>query len=466
MIRRLLFAFVFLLLALPLSVLAQPDSNAPCADIPLTPRLYGGMQARVISSQPLMVYREFDTSSPVVGQVEPGTIIPINTAPHCENGIAWWQSNFRPSTSPDDTPFGWIAESVNGEYVLEPYLQPVTISGSRLPITVDNVRDLQQVARVDYGMVKDITWSSAADRVAISTVGAIWVHDFVGGAVFPIAPNELNTNLTSDMRFSADGTQLATVGSDTQNEGAQPLLNIWSLINGEKLLDLKPVQENFGYLAAVSPDFSVAASATWDGKITLLDLPSGTARTTLEGHDMVGMLSFSRDGQTLVSLGGGGMMVTDTTLRIWDVTTGTERAMLDLGTNTFNLAFSPDNIHVATVIPVAHPDNTVEGEVLLINMMTGNIDVRVTVSNGFGNASFNADGSLLAVASSIYDERIGGWAGGVTFLDANTGEPVTDLPLGVEMRRVSFSEDGTILAVVYADPGFWGPDRVTFWTTP
>ena len=71
----------------------------------------------------------------------------------------------------------------------------------------------------------------------------------------------------------------------------------------------------FGF--AFSPDSQILASASSKHSIHLLDTITGNIRHSLQGHTArVGSLSFSSNGQTLVSGSHDG------TLRFWNTTTG------------------------------------------------------------------------------------------------------------------------------------------------
>lgn len=443
---------------------AQLDVNAACAGTEyMTPRLAGGMKARVISSEPLDVYMDFNIAADVVGQVAPGAIIPINSAPRCQDGTVWWQSNFRAPTGPDDTPFGWLPESIDGEYVLEPYLQTLSVPATGQPITAANVSSIEQVAQVEYGMVSSVVWSDNTMLVAINTVGAIWIHDLLGNPPVRLAPNELDTNLTTDMVFSADGGLLATVGTSSSGADARPVLYTWSTEDGGLQSALTLEQEEYGRIGAISPDFSLLATAQWDGSITLWDLADDTARAILKGHELVGCLKFSPDGQTLASLGSAGMMVSDTTLRVWDVASGTQRGVIDMEAVSANLTFSPDSQQIAVPAPSADSGGNPDGAVWVIDTTTIEVLHQFSLTSSFGDVSLNGDGTLLAASGAFYDDAQQRWAGAVTFFDLVADAMVHALPLSLDLRRVSFSPDSHILVLVYADSDFWGPDRVTFW---
>ncbi len=464
--RMVLLLIMFSLLPAGLAQAQLQDVNTTCYQQGyLTPRLVGGMYARVIADQPVAVYEDFSTSSTVVGQVEPGAVIPINSAPRCVDGVVWWQSNFRATQGEGDTPFGWLPEGVNGTYLLEPSLQALNVPARGQPITAENFGQLQQVVQVEYGLVNDLVWSPDSTHLAISTVGAVWLHPLNGDPALALKPNGIDTNLTTDTVYGTDGARIATAGSSANNEQAAPLLNIWSLADGTAQQTLTVPQREFAHVAAVTRDFSIMATGAWDGKITLWDLPAGTPRATLEGHTLLGLLEFTPDGQTLVSAGSPGMMDSDMTVRFWDVATGTERGMVELDGVPMHLAFNADGTLVA--VPVTWDENgTLSFAIQLMDTATGEIVRTLPLSDAVTTLSFDPTGRWLAATSSYYDQATQGWSGVVVLIDVGTGEQVAGLRLDVDLRRVAFSPDGTLLAVVHADPDFWGPDRINLWAVP
>jgi len=70
---------------------------------------------------------------------------------------------------------------------------------------------------------------------------------------------------------------------------------------------------------------------------------------------------------------------------------------------------------------------------------------------------------MLAVADSTYDANGTPTSYLVRLFDANNGTHLGNITFPAAVRALAFSPNGTLLAVVYEDPNFWGPNRVEVW---
>jgi WD40 repeat protein/serine/threonine protein kinase/Tfp pilus assembly protein PilF len=185
---------------------------------------------------------------------------------------------------------------------------------------------------------------------------------------------------------------------------------------------------------AFSPDGKTVASGSGDMTIRLWDVATGQERAILRGHTAaVTSVAFSPDGKTLASAGG-----FDTTVKLWDLATCKAQATLKGHMAQVNsVAFSPD----AKTLASGSLDKTVK----LWEVATGH---EQTTLMGHGEVikavAFSPDGKALASTS---------WDGTVRLWDFGTGKERSDQRSNQRHGSdcVAFSPDGMTLAVGNAD---------------
>ena len=139
-----------------------------------------------------------------------------------------------------------------------------------------------------------------------------------------------HSSAVNSIAFSPDGRILAS-GSDDNT------IKLWKVASGR---ELRTLHASCSYYCSVetvafSPDGRILASGNIDFTITLWDVASRRALRTLRERSGVNSVAFSPDGRKLASSGADGT-------RIWDTTSGSERALLIASTDGSWLAITPE----------------------------------------------------------------------------------------------------------------------------
>lgn len=183
-------------------------------------------------------------------------------------------------------------------------------------------------------------------------------------------------------RLSTDGKTLAT------GNGIQPI-KIWDAENGQLKATLTELNKHAP--KAFSPDGQILV--TNDDKTALLiDIETGRIKSTLRAADkgspnIIYFNTFSPDGNRLLTVS------TQPMVKLWDVTTGQQKAVLNCGYDYKGVSFSPNGMLIATGCKG-------KDGVKLWNGITGELKITLT-----GHASdvtsviFSPDGQTLATES-------------------------------------------------------------------
>ncbi|KAK6219459.1 hypothetical protein LQW54_002191 [Pestalotiopsis sp. IQ-011] len=156
---------------------------------------------------------------------------------------------------------------------------------------------------------------------------------------------------------------------------------------------------------------------------------SGERLRTLEGHtDRVRSVRFSNDGRLVASASD------DTTVIIWDATTGEFRHSLEHRYPVHLVAFSPNGRLVASV----PKDETF----IIWSTVTGHLNHSLNHEGLVNCAAFSPDGLLVASASD--DKTVIIW-------DTTTGQRRHTLEHGQRAQLVTFSLDGKLVASATSD---------------
>ena len=264
------------------------------------------------------------------------------------------------------------------------------------------------------------------------------------------------TYRVSSLAFSPDGKTLATGGRDG---GEEMTVRLWDVATGKEKASLPAQSQGFCPLA-FSPDGKTLASGGDNaGKtsgtggrgdnlgVKLWDLTTGKERASLKGHGgPVVCVAFSPDGKFIAS--GDGRWAPNGQswggeVKVWDAATGRERVTLggrgeEVMGVVWSVAFSPDSKTLASA--------DTYGNVLLWDVQSGKRAARLQRLDPKGeeedinsawSVAFSPDGKTLAA----------GTVRGIMLWDVQSGKKVGP-PMGppAAIWSVTFSPDGKTVA--------------------
>ncbi len=419
-------------------------------------RLTGGTLTQVSAQQPLSLYTEYATSSEITTTLENGTSVWLIAEPVCAEALIWWPLSFSVDNNIIN---GWVVETQDGEYVLEPISQTIEVRADHIPITADNLGNLERVTTVEYGWPLDLAWSSDSANLAISTPWAIWIHAVSSSQAEPLRLPPIISDPFGGLgalKFNPDNQTLLTAGIPYGE------LNTWSLPSGE-ILASSFGSPDYSGVAAISADGTLLASANWDGSIELWTQEADVKR--LEGHTLVGALAFSPDGNMLISRGGAphsSVGSRENTLRFWDVASGEQLAIFDLpqsaaGTEPRgHLAISSDGTKLATSAFIEGEADPLQPAVYLFDIRTQQMTRVIEGVGGDGDLTFTPDGRLIVIAAGNI----------LTFYDVSSGQKLDEFTLIsslYQINRIALSPDGSLLAISHEGGTFPSSQSIDLW---
>jgi hypothetical protein len=134
--------------------------------------------------------------------------------------------------------------------------------------------------------------------------------------------------------------------------------------------------------------------------------------------------------------------VSRATVQFHDVTANSLGARVELDDFASKAVFSPDGTRLLTLTG-AQSGGQIGGLLQLWDPANGQEALRITGTSIFADAAFTPEGKLIAT----------GGEGGATFWAASDGHQVTTLPAAGNVRQLSVSSDGTMLATISDEGG-------------
>jgi WD40 repeat protein/uncharacterized caspase-like protein len=260
-------------------------------------------------------------------------------------------------------------------------------------------------------------------------VGYIRLWDVTGNAEVRTI---INTGWITSLAFSPDGKILA--GGISEWHG---MIKFWDVSTGAELGTYGPIDSVTGFTIAYSPDGKTFAAGSTDKTIKLWDRSTGAVSHTLTGHaGTVTSVAFSPDGKILAS-GSASLVLKrgealNGSVKLWDVSTGTELRTLKSGLDTvYSVALSPDGGTLAA----GSADDTIR----LWDVSTGAELHAFTVDSIYRIASsvaFSPDGKILAGAGGNYAIKL--W-------DVSTGRQLGTLATNSPVLHIGFSSKNNYL---------------------
>ncbi len=226
-------------------------------------------------------------------------------------------------------------------------------------------------------------------------------------------------------------------------------VKLWDGATGKEVRCYRGEKKWLWARAALSPDGRLIATCGDDGmSITLYETTTGRLIRELPGHiSFLMSLTFSADSQRLISAAdmhsGTGQPSDDRSVRVWDVTTGTQLHKFDAGRPDPNgVAVSPDGRVVAAGV---YLEDKKASYVRFWDMVTGKEIVERQIKD-VGRPAFSPDGRHLAIADQADIRLVEVASGRVEQTFSGSAGSVQGFTFTPDGRRlVSAHNDGTAL---------------------
>ena len=216
-------------------------------------------------------------------------------------------------------------------------LQPVSIAHDSKAAVHQNTQTWElpdgAILRLGKGVLggsdRAIIFSPDGKHLAVASGIGIWIYDVETAHELTLL-NVGHATLIRSVAYSPDGSILAAGTGDGR-------VQLWELERGRLLAPLMRPGPGYDVDAlAFSPDGSTVASGTRD-EIQLWDVENQRHLKTLQGHKQrIFSLAFSPEGAAIAS------GAEDDTVKLWEVATGDNFATFQHSSNVLSVAFSPN----------------------------------------------------------------------------------------------------------------------------
>ena len=282
----------------------------------------------------------------------------------------------------------------------------------------------EEVARVEHGRpVNSVAFSPDGRRVVSGSsdgTARVWEVALQVRRERPVAPQAVArygeaAHAFTWANFSPDWKRIVSSHADNT-------VRVLEAATGKEILRVK-----HGAIASValSPAGKRVASGGWNGTVRVWDVGTGRQIARFDHDAAVTSVTFSPDGQRVVS-SGSSLLQKRGEGRVWDVATGKEIARIGHGALTSPVAFSPDGKRIVS--------GCRDGTVRVWNVGTG---------REIGRFRPNPQ-IIISVAFSPDGKRVvsGGLDRAVQIWDVATGQEIAQFEHGARVSSVAFSPDG------------------------